>query len=701
MEVGLHWRGDWPAFLQPLLSALESLPEAHAAGEGSVLLCPDACAMTAPEPGDAAVVAIVPEANAALDPRRKQALAAALRPWSERGALFAAPTRSAALGLRAALSLASDRVAVLPLPLPPERIPVASPELGVDVLALPPIAYGPLLNAIEVIRIGDLAPRLVLAGPGAEKIAQPGGIGCMYDLLPGDGVIHVEDWRELADAAAAIFISGMGTGLGWTLREALATGRPVVAPAFPVVRDHLSAVGADAYMYAGPFDVRTLATALAAALRRTRGEALEREARHAVLGESYQDAARTLLGVLHTAVEPHTLDSGAVATPAAPPAGAAVHAVGGDGAQSPRIEIDERLGVCVLNPNPSGGGGERFMRQLVGGMAAHASRPQVKLVCQVDANAAFDPGTDLLCRAGVEVHTVGKGDFDAVAAREIASCNVAYYSWPHRIDPPKTRVPVACTFHDLNWKHFDVISDEDKVLLERQTPMWIAQASAFVHSSKFIREELHRYYEAPLDLTHVIPTAADPPPTPPTAAEIEHVQRRFGLPGRFLLSPNGFHLHKNYPALTSALRILRRDGRPVQVIASGMATELYNGPDLIGLGYISARELQALYELCCGLVQTTLYEAGSFPMVEAMAAHKPVAISRIPPIVEQCERVGVFAELFDPHDPADVAEAIWRLWTGSEATAPDTIAANAAAVAARTWDDVAGDYLALLGSLAS
>ena len=88
-------------------------------------------------------------------------------------------------------------------------------------------------------------------------------------------------------------------------------------------------------------------------------------------------------------------------------------------------------------------------------------------------------------------------------------------------------------------------------------------------------------------------------------------------------------------------------------------------------------------------------------MVEAMAAHKPVAISHIPPIVEQCERVGVVAELFDPHDPHDVAEALWRLWTGSEATAPETIAANAAAVAARTWDDVAGDYLALLASLRS
>lgn len=695
MDVALHCRGEWPAFLQPLLTALEALPEANEAGEGSVILCPNALAMAPPEPSDAALVAIVPKANAALDPRGRNGIAEVLRPWSERGTLFATPTRSAALALQSVLSLEGDRVAVLPLPLPPELIPRYTAELGTDVLAVPPVAYGPLLHAIEVLRIADLEPRLVLAGPGTEKVAQPGGIACMYNLLPGTELIHVEEWTAHVDSAAVIFLSAMGVGPGWTLRTALATGRPVVAPAFPVLRDHLATIGTDAYMYAGPFDVRTMATSITSALRRDRGLSLEPAARDAVVGESYQDAARTLLDLLHAAVDRGTGATTSVAAglPRPPAAKGPVASTG------PEVEVHQRLEVCVLNPNPSGGGGERFMRQLVAGMGGHASHPRVKLVCQVDPNATFDPGTDLLRRAGVEVHAVTKTDFDAIAAREIASSDVAYYSWPHRIDPPAGRVPVACTFHDLNWKHFDVISDEDKALLERQTPMWIARASAFVHSSKFIRTELHRYYQAPESLTHVIPTAADPPPTPPTAAEVAGARRRFGLPERFLLSPNGFHLHKNYPALTTALRILRRDGRPVTVIASGMATELYNGPDLIGLGYISARELQAVYELCEGVVQTTLYEAGSFPMVEAMAAHKPVAISRIPPIVEQCERVGVVAELFDPHDADDVAEAIWRLWTGSEATTPETIAANAAAVAERTWDDVAGDYLELLASL--
>jgi glycosyltransferase involved in cell wall biosynthesis len=694
MDVGLHWHSDWPEYLQPLLSSLERLPEAEQASEGSILFCPDAGAITPPDSAAGALVALVPEANLALDPRRAPLLAGRLRGWSERGALFAAPTMSAALGLRLLLGLSSERVAVVALPLPPALVPACPPARGRDVLALAPIAYDQLLGAIEVMRLADLAPRLVLADPGAGKLTRAGGTACAYDLLPGHDLIDVEDWRAAADSAAAIFISGMGTGLGWTLRQALATGRPVVAPSLPVVRDHLSAIGTDAYMYVPPFDARTVAQALTSALRRSRGEGLERGARHAVLRENYEEPARVLLGLFHQALGRPDEAARSMSAPAPPSAPADLPR-----ASAPRIEIQQRLEICVLNPNPSGGGGERFMRQLVGAMAGHASRPRIKLVCQVDVNAAFDPGTGAMRQAGVEVHTVSAGRFPEVAAREIAGADVAYYSWPHRSDPPRTSVPLACTFHDLNWKHFDVISDEDKVLLEGQTPRWIDQATAVVHSSHFIREELHRYYEAPSSLTHVIPIAAGAPPIPPTPAELERVRDRFALPERFLLSPNGFHLHKNYPALTAALRILRREGRPVRVIASGAATERYNGPDLIGLGYISARELQAIYDQCAGVVQTTLYEAGSFPMVEAMTARKPVAISRIPPIVEQVERVGVVAELFDPLDPADVAEAVWRIWNGCEATEPETIAANAQAVAARTWDDVAADYLALLGSL--
>lgn len=681
MDLRLYWSGDFPEYLGPLLEALESLAETEEAPEGEVVLCPDATAYPPPAEHADGIVAVVPNTDALYNAAIRDEFARSLSGWADRGALFIVPTSSAAGNLRVLLSLPAARVHVMPLPLPPGRIP-AEAKVNGDILAIPPINYNVLLTAVKLVRLAGLDPRLVIADPAAEPVVRPGGLANAHGLLAGQEAVAVNDWREAAGAAGAIVFFESHPGDGWTLREALATGAPVVTPQTSLVGDHLATVGASAYPYAGPGDGASLAAAITAALRRDRGTELEGAARAAVLRESWSKSAKALFGALVQSLAPTRLAVEVAPDPVHP------------------AVTNERLSICVLNPRSSEGGGERFMRELVYGMAKHDSAPQVKLVCQIKPFEPFDPGTALLQRAGVDVVTVPGGDFDQVAARELEGFDIVYYSWPHMSYPLATKAPLVCTFHDLNWKHFDVYDAPDKVQLEAQTPRWVELSSALVHSSNFIRGEMQRYYGTPDSLSHVIPLTAETPAEAATAEERAGVRRRFGLPERFLLSPNGCHLHKNYPVLDAALRILRRQGRPIKVVASGGGTDIrYHGPDLIGLGYVNARELQSLYEESDGMVQTTLYEAGSFPMWEAMTVNKPVAISRVPPIVEQVERLGATVELFNPLDPEDVAGALARLWDGSEATTPEAVERNAVATAARTWNDVAGDYLSLFADL--
>lgn len=680
MDLRLYWSGNLPEYLGPLFDALEALAETEKAPEGEVLFCPDALAYPAPgEPVDS-IVAVIPDTDGLYDPNTREGCAAALVGWAERGALFVVPTSSAASNLRVLLSLPAERVRVVSLPLPPKRIPRES-TLNGDIVAVPPIKYHSLIPAVRLTRLAGLDPRVVLADPVAKPLVRPGGPVNSQGLLAGHEVVATDDWREAAKHAGAIVLFDEHPGDGWKLREALATGVPVVTPQTSLVGDHLGAVGAGAYPYANPNNAGNLAEALTAALRRDRGTDLEAAAREAVLNESWGDAASKLYGVLIESLAPK-------AASATIPAPVKAEVTG------------ERLSVCVLNPRASEGGGERFMRELVAAMARHESAPQVKLVCKIKPFEPFDPGTRLLESLGVEVVTVPGTDFDQVATRELQGSDIVYYSWPHLTAPLDTEAPLVCTFHDLNWKHFDVYDPPDKVEIEKQTPLWIELSSALVHSSNFIRDEMQHYYGSPESLSHVIPLTAETPAEPATSEERERVRRRYGLPERFLLSPAGFHLHKNYPVLDAALRLLRSEGRPVKVVATGQATDInYHGPDLLGLGYVTARELQALFDESAGIVQTTLYEAGSWPMWEANIAGKPAAISRIPPVVEQVERLGTVVELFDPLSPADLAGALTRLWNGSPATDPQTLAANAAAVAERSWNDVASDYLGLFAKL--
>src|SRR5262249_56942775 len=128
-----------------------------------------------------------------------------------------------------------------------------------DVLAIPPINYNALLPAVNLVRLAGLDPRLVIADPGAEAIVRPGGLANAHGLLAGEEAVAVNDWREAAGSAGAIVLFDAHPGEGWTLREALATGAPVVTPQTSIVGDHLAAVGARAHPYAGPANRASLA----------------------------------------------------------------------------------------------------------------------------------------------------------------------------------------------------------------------------------------------------------------------------------------------------------------------------------------------------------------------------------------------------------------------------------------------------------
>ena len=231
----------------------------------------------------------------------------------------------------------------------------------------------------------------MLADPDDAALARPGGRGTAHGMLSGHEIVAAPDWRAAARLAARdrAVESSEGAGLDAARgarhrpagRRALDRGDP----------HHLAAAGAHAYMYArAPRPADASCTRSRRALRRTRGPALERSARDAVLAESWPASARALYRALYDALV------------AAAPAPAAERRRHRGGSRSPASACV----VSVLNPHASGGGGERFMRQLVEAMARHRSAPQVRLIAAVDPGAAFDAGVAALGEAGVDVRRV-------------------------------------------------------------------------------------------------------------------------------------------------------------------------------------------------------------------------------------------------------------------------------------------------------
>jgi glycosyltransferase involved in cell wall biosynthesis len=292
---------------------------------------------------------------------------------------------------------------------------------------------------------------------------------------------------------------------------------------------------------------------------------------------------------------------------------------------------------------------------------------------------------------------VGDEGIDAALAAHADEIDVVWCTWPHRELPPAAPAPLVTTFHDLHWRFFWTFLADEVREIESQMPAWLESTALFVSSSEFIRGQLCEEYEVERGRTRVVPlTGMRPLPVSREAAAA--VRRRFCLPRRFLLFPAVRSPHKNHMALQRALELLRAQGRPMTVVTTAAETDAwFHGPDLIGLGYVSDETLRALYELSDGLVTPTLYEAGSFPVFEAMMVGRPVACSRIPPLVEQLERDGAEAELFVPNDPADIAAALRRLRGMGPVRRARLVRHNRLAVGRRSWADVADGYMTAFG----
>ena len=649
------WSGESAGtWLPPLLDAVDRLPATP--GARPLVLCPDASAMAPPAVEEGAdLVAVVPDTRRLEFPAHAPELVAGLEPWRDAARALFVPTPTAAARLGPLVS----PLPVLPAPLPlpgATRLPAAAGAADGHVLAVGPIDYLLVLDALAALRLGGVERPLVLGAADAAPYATPGGHAARWLLQAGIDVRAVPRWRDALEGAAALVVTDGTDGTGHVLRAALASGLPVVVVAGPLVADHLRACGGRCIV-AQPRAV-PLAEALAAALVEPRARLLAVAAREAVLRESFEPAARALAGV------------------AAPPP-----------ARRPRVRDPRALRVTVVNPEPSGGGGERFLHRLVPALAGEGLA--VRLVVPLAPGRAFALAETELATAGVELETPPAHRLDAVVADLGRESDLVYYAWPHLAEAPDLDCPLACTFHDANWRHFFTYAEAEREAADRQTADWIARCARIVCSSRFIRGELVDGFGAPGARVAIVPLTAEAPPAADGAAR-DAVRARHALPERFVLSPHGHHAHKNYAVLRAALERLRAAGRPVQVVATGAGTEAFHGPDLIGLGYVSGDELAVLYDLALGMVQTTLYEAGSFPLWEAMLARLPAACSDIPPLREQLERQGTQARLFAPLDAADVAAALDELWTRPADAA--VLDANERAVRGRVWADVAADY---------
>jgi glycosyltransferase involved in cell wall biosynthesis len=567
---------------------------------------------------------------------------------------------------------------------------------------------------------------LPAVAPPAHPVLRAGGFlalivdrddpGDLAHALQALAILRFRSGAELPPVVAIgatdpALVAAYGSLFGLSGERLVALGDPPIAERLAVLREAALALVPDHYAAASPgIDQAVAAGApLVCAWTEPSEESLRRlraTARHFTPGEP-EAIAEAVERTLADPARPRAL--AAWARDHSPPAdeegvvdaweGVLAEAAGGRPPEAPsrprrtppRGAAPGRRRIVVYLPSKGSLGGIRVAEGLVRALLERGGPARVAVAAPPAVVA------EVSRRVG-PVPTISYEEAQAWDRPARISCgpgDVVWSAWPHGTLPPETEdAALACTWHDFNFRRHSTLTRTFIRREEEVAPAWFTRCAVVIHSSRFIADEMRHFYPWAAERSRVVPLAVADAFRRPPREEALNALARLVLPERFLLVPAGYHPHKNQDRLLEAVEAV--EPQPVLVFTGTMTWKLDGwAPWAIGLGIVGGEELRALYERSAGVVIPTLYEAGSFPIMEAMAVGRPAAGSLIPPIVEQIERIGAPMVGFDPLDLDSIAEAVARVWRG-EASDPERLERAQTAVLARTWGDVADGYLEVL-----
>jgi glycosyltransferase involved in cell wall biosynthesis len=337
------------------------------------------------------------------------------------------------------------------------------------------------------------------------------------------------------------------------------------------------------------------------------------------------------------------------------------------------------LNLVFLVPGETGGM-EVVARELIPALLALAPEGMrfTAFVNREAARAGGGPWGELLPAVTVPVHARDRKQWalgeqtllPAMAARAGVTLMHSLASTAPAWGPFRRVV----TVHDLIYARFPDahagIRDKGMRVL---VPLAVRRSHRVIADSQSTRADLLELAGARPERVDVVPLGLGTVQREQPLGERE-VRTKFELgERRVLLSLSAKRPHKNLLALIGALARLSPRERPVLVLP-GYATEhehelraralaLGVDGDVRFPAWVSAAELEGLWQITSAFLFPSLYEGFGLPVLEAMARGVPVACANASSLPEVA---GEAALLFDPRSQDAIADALRRLLSDEE-----------------------------------
>jgi glycosyltransferase involved in cell wall biosynthesis len=218
-------------------------------------------------------------------------------------------------------------------------------------------------------------------------------------------------------------------------------------------------------------------------------------------------------------------------------------------------------------------------------------------------------------------------------------------------------------------------------------PQLCRRSDCLATVSEFSRREIGKWYNVDVSKMRVCYNAVE------QIGDIvpdNSIIDRLGLTGRKFFLGVGTGNNKNAETVIAA--IIKADLSDALLVLTGCRVGKVNGREsevafdrLVPAGYVSDRELRALYEHSVALVSPSYYEGFGLPPVEAMFLGCPAIISDTPAMIEICGD----AALHCGADDVDALSRLMRIVHDDPARRAELIAAGRERAARYTWRSTA------------
>jgi glycosyltransferase involved in cell wall biosynthesis len=255
----------------------------------------------------------------------------------------------------------------------------------------------------------------------------------------------------------------------------------------------------------------------------------------------------------------------------------------------------------------------------------------------------------------------------------VSNLNIDIIHCPYQFIPNLNDVRLICTLHDVQELHFpQFFNSEERAYRAVNYKKFIDKSDVVIVSYEHVKQDIVKFFQKNENDVQVVLLKMNNLWF--KRFDMAHITKTdLKLPfDDFLFYPANMWLHKNHKNLIEAIKLLKDKHSIVNIVLSGdhnsengeyikeliLQYNLQNQIKLVGI--LEESELFYLYRRSRGVVIPTLYEAGSFPLVESIFLGVPVICSNVTSLPET---IGDDKFTFDPYQIENIAEKVEELWT--------------------------------------